>query len=155
MKIILPALFALQLVTMVHAEEDKMKFETLLDYKGVTVTKIEPDGIRIMHESGVAKIQIERLPEEVRTQLGLTEAAAEEHREMLQEKREVAQDIALKQRALAANRLIFTGTVFQVTEGGLLLRDVAYTDGTKEEKKIPYKVQTGGPSVEWSPYLCQ
>jgi hypothetical protein len=99
-----------------------------------------------MHESGVAKIQIEELPEEIRTQLGLTDAAAEEHREMLQARREAAQDLALKQRALASKRLIFTGTVFQVTDGGLLLRDVAYTDGTKEEKRVPYKVKTGGPT---------
>ncbi|MEX1049310.1 MAG: hypothetical protein WED15_07265 [Akkermansiaceae bacterium] len=146
MKTLLTALLTIHLVTSVHAEEDKMKFETLLDYKNVTVTKVEPDGIRIVHESGVAKIQIEKLPEEIRTQLGLSDDAAKEHREMLQEKREVALDFAKKQQALASKRLIFTGNVFQVTDGGLLLRNVAYTDGTKEEKKVPYKVKIGGPT---------
>jgi hypothetical protein len=149
MKTIRFAITALLLSGFLLAAEDKIKFDTLLDYKNVTVTKVEPDGIRIMHESGAAKIPIEKIPEDIRKQLGMNEDAAKAHREVVraQEQKAAVQD--QKQQLLATKRLIFKGSVFQVADGGLLLRNVSYTDGTirKVEKKIPYKVQTGGPNA--------
>jgi len=49
-------------------------------YKSVRVTAVEPDGIRIMHESGAAKIGIEKLDEAQRTKYGLTVERAKEYR---------------------------------------------------------------------------
>ena len=60
MKTTIAPLLLFTLLAPLNAEEDKMKFDKLLDYTNVTVTKIEPDGIRIIHESGAAKIAYER-----------------------------------------------------------------------------------------------
>jgi hypothetical protein len=146
MKTTFATLLLFTLLAPLNAEEDKMKFDKLLDYTNVTVTKIEPDGIRIMHESGVAKIPFERVPEDVRTKLGLNQEAAEAHRQNVQAQQQRIAEANKKQQVLEKARLIFVGSIFQVTDGGLLLRDVSYTDGTKEEKKVPYKVKTGGPT---------
>jgi hypothetical protein len=146
MKTTIAPLLLFTLLAPLNAEEDKMKFDKLLDYTNVTVTKIEPDGIRIIHESGAAKIAYENVPEEVRAKLGMNQEAAEAHREKVQIQQQQIAEANKKQQVLAKARLTFVGSIFQVTDGGLLLRDVSYTDGTKEETKIPYKVQSGGPS---------
>ena len=39
-------------------------------YKGVTITKVEPDGISIMHESGTAKVPFTKLSKEVQLKHG-------------------------------------------------------------------------------------
>ena len=128
------------------AEEEKMKFDKLLNYTNVTVTKIEPDGIRILHESGAAKIPIENVPEDIRNKLGMSQDAAADHRAKIKEQQQAAAVVAKKQAVLTQSRLIFSGSIFQVTEGGVLLKDVYFTDGTKEEKQVPYQVTSGGPS---------
>ncbi len=51
-------------------EETVMKLPELLEYKGVTVTKIEPDGISIMHETGLAKVPYEKLTPELQAKFG-------------------------------------------------------------------------------------
>ncbi len=59
------------LIARSYAEDEPLKLETLLGYKNVTVTKVEPDGIRIMHDSGTTKVPIEKIPEELKIKLGL------------------------------------------------------------------------------------
>lgn len=54
-------------------------------YKSVTINKVEPDGIRIMHESGATKIAIEDLTDEQREKYGLTKEAAAEYRKQAAE----------------------------------------------------------------------
>lgn len=49
-------------------------------YKDVRIQKVEPDGIRIIHEFGAAKIPIESLSPSQKEALGLTGAGAEEYR---------------------------------------------------------------------------
>lgn len=146
MKTPIPTLLLFTLLAPLNAEEDKMKFDKLLDYTNVTVTKVEPDGIRIMHESGAAKIPYESIPEEIRVKLGMKQEAAEAHRQKVQVQQQQIAEATKKQQVLDRAHLIFVGSIFQVTEGGLLLRDVSYTDGTKEEKKVPYQVHSGGPT---------
>lgn len=67
-------LLLLALVALGMGEELK-KFDTLTTtagrtYNKVTVTKIEPDGIRISHDSGSAKIPFEKLTPELQKELG-------------------------------------------------------------------------------------
>lgn len=45
-------------------------------YTAVTITKMEPDGIRIAHESGTAKIPFTKLPEALQKQHGYDPAKA-------------------------------------------------------------------------------
>src|SRR4051812_34416926 len=49
-------------------------------YRGVKVTKIEPDGIRIVHDGGLAKVVMEELPESWRERFNFDPAAAEQYR---------------------------------------------------------------------------
>jgi hypothetical protein len=140
-------LFLFTLLPALYAEGEKIKFEKISGYVNATVTKIEPDGIRIIHESGVAKIPFESVPEDVRTRLGLNQEAADAHRQKVQVQQQQAATAMKKNQVLGQSRLMFAGSVFQVTDGGLLLRGVSYTDGTKQEKKVPYKVKTGGPTA--------
>ncbi len=46
-------------------------------YKGATVTKVEPDGLSISHETGTVKIPFVKLPEEVRREHGYDAAKAD------------------------------------------------------------------------------
>lgn len=49
-------------------------------YKSVTIRGVEPDGIRVIHESGTSKIPIEKLTEEQRAKYGLTVEGAAQFR---------------------------------------------------------------------------
>ena len=146
MKSILRNLLFASMIATLNAEEAPMKLDSLLDYKNVTITKVEPDGIRIMHESGAARIPYEKIPEELRSKLGMTQDGVDVHRDKVRDQQQKITQQNQKKQVLQNARLIFAGTIFQVTEDGVLLKDVSFTDGTKEEKKISYEVQTGGPS---------
>jgi len=50
-------------------------------YKNVTVRKVEPDGISITHESGLAKIPFTKLPEEVQKRHGYDPAKGKAYAE--------------------------------------------------------------------------
>ncbi|MEX1116796.1 MAG: hypothetical protein WEB53_16230 [Akkermansiaceae bacterium] len=50
-------------------------------YEHVKVRKIEPDGIAIMHEAGMAKVLFENLSQELQTAFGYDPAKAREHRQ--------------------------------------------------------------------------
>jgi hypothetical protein len=50
------------------------------EYKDVTVVKVEPDGLRIRHESGTAKIPFSELPVSIQKKYGYDQAAAESYR---------------------------------------------------------------------------
>ncbi len=52
-------------------------------YKSVRIRKVEPDGLRIIHEFGAAKIPIENLTEEQRVTYGLTVEGAAQYRRLL------------------------------------------------------------------------
>ena len=56
-----------------------------LSYKSVRVRKVEPDGLTIIHESGSAKIPVERLTEDQRTRYGITVEGAAQYRKQLAE----------------------------------------------------------------------
>jgi hypothetical protein len=138
MKKITPTILLFTLLVPLNAEEDKMKFDKLLDYTNVTVTKIEPDGIRIIHESGAVKIPYENIPEETRVKLGMNQEAADSHRKNVQVQEQRITAAIKKQQVLDQARFTFVGSVLQVTDGGLLLIGKGYTDGTKEKKKISH-----------------
>ncbi len=122
------------------------KFEKLLDYTGVTVRKIEKDGIRIIHSGGVARIPIEKIPEKIRQELGMSMDGIGDFRE----KEAAAKELAMRKAKIkAANKRVLdsrhirliSSTVFQVVDGGVLLRLGMKTDGTY--RQIPqYETKT-------------
>jgi hypothetical protein len=54
-------------------------------YTAVTIRSVEPDGLRIIHESGTSKIPIEKLNDEHRAKYGLTADGAAQYRKQLAE----------------------------------------------------------------------
>lgn len=57
---------------------------TMMELREVRVLKVEPDGIRVMHSMGMAKIPYESLPEELRAKYGISSSSAQKHREETQ-----------------------------------------------------------------------
>ncbi len=55
-------------------------FGEFCGYRSVTVRSVDPNGIRIIHESGAVKIPIEKLSDEERAKFGLTPGEAVQHR---------------------------------------------------------------------------
>jgi hypothetical protein len=72
------ALFSLLAIATTTAEDLTVGGTT---YKSYRVTKVEPDGIRIEHADGAAKLKIEQLPPELVAKFKLDPAKAAEHRE--------------------------------------------------------------------------
>jgi len=55
-------------------------------YTGVEVTKVDPDGLRIRHEAGTAKIPFEKLPVEIQKQHGYDPFSAYDHEQAVKAK---------------------------------------------------------------------
>ncbi len=147
MKSCLPPVFAsLLLISAVSAQEGK-KYAKLLDYENVTIRKVEPDGIRIFHSGGIAKIPLEELPAEIAVDLGLNQEDAELHRGNVAVARQEAAVRAQENAYLKDIEGTLSGRVFHVEAGkGLLLHGVRFDDGKKKQIKVPYQVRTGGPT---------
>jgi hypothetical protein len=95
-----------------------------LTYRAVKVTKVEPDGIRILHAGGAAKIKFRDLPQPLREQWGYDPFRAAEYEEEqllagTQGKGSTATDETVR-RADTARRLVL-GTVSEKMKGGLLV----------------------------------
>ena len=139
-------------MTFAEGQGEQTKFDELLGYKNVVVTKVEPDGIRIRHESGMKKLKIEDLPKEIREKFGLNEGAAREYREaaLNQEKEAAKAEQASYEQQAALQRAEFLkytvrGKIQQITPLGVLLRETSAFRIT--EQQIPYEVKVDGPTA--------
>lgn len=73
-------------INLTYANETIVEFKTRTAvYTNAVVKKIEPDGIRIYHESGFAKVKFDDLTPEQRTEFGLTEEKRDEYIKMQHE----------------------------------------------------------------------
>ncbi len=128
------------------AQEGKT-YPKLLDYEEVVVRKVEPDGIRIIHKGGVAKIPLERLPPEIVAELGLNPDDAALHRKNTG----VAENEAARRQQAAeflkSRVTTLSGTILQVKDGGFLLSPATFTTGKTKEIKVPYTIREGGPTT--------
>jgi len=90
------------------AEDEKLAELVTLDgkfYQDVTIRKVEPDGLSILHKSGTAKVSFEQLPASMQEKYGYDAEAAAAHRKAeaeAQRKREAAEKAAGKKQAAAA-----------------------------------------------------
>ena len=106
MKRILPLL--LLFPVLLAAEDEKLSELVTLDgkfYQDVTIRKIEPDGLSIVHKAGTAKVPFEKLPESMQEKYGYNADAAAAHRKQLaeaQRARESAEKAAREKQAKAA-----------------------------------------------------
>jgi hypothetical protein len=76
-----------------------IRLPLLLQYRDVTVTKVDPDGINITHDSGLAKVPFEKLSPELQAKFGGFDAA--KAAEFRQQRKQDAhyRDIALQKAA--------------------------------------------------------
>ncbi|RYD67714.1 MAG: hypothetical protein EOP83_02250 [Verrucomicrobiaceae bacterium] len=87
MKTVLP-LFMLLFPILLAAQDEKLDQLVTVDgksYQAVTVRKVEPDGLSILHEAGTAKIPFEKLSTDLQVKYGYDKEAAAEHRKQLAE----------------------------------------------------------------------
>lgn len=56
-------------------------------YKDAKLMKVEPDGLRILHHQGVAKLSIELLPDDLKKEMGLREDQAKIYRDQEEAKK--------------------------------------------------------------------
>lgn len=114
-------------LTLCPAEEKPIKYDKLLEYTNVTVTKVTPDSISIIHQNGTTRIPFEKLPEDVRRDLGMSDETVEAHRQKLEDDA-IRQEEQREMRKLeeAASQLLFSrvsGRILQVLDEGALLTD--------------------------------
>lgn len=147
MKRLLPWGFAALVCLTALSAQEGTKYPKLLDYEDVVVRKVEPDGIRIIHKGGVAKIPIELLPPEIVAELGLNPDDAALHRK----NSGVAENEAARRQQAAdflkSRVTTLSGTILQVKDGGFLLSPARFTTGKTKEVKVPYTIREGGPTT--------
>jgi hypothetical protein len=127
--------FSLSAWCLANEHLDSLTTTDGITYKDVTLTKVEPDGLRIIHATGVAKVGFERLSPEIQKKYGYdpakavafkqAEAARLEKIDVEQSKQELQQlidDLAAK-AALQAQ-----GKVVRVYPTGVLVKGDAIQD---------------------------
>ncbi len=81
----LTAIYLLLPLAAVGQEVKLAELKTLdgKSYTQVTIRKVEPDGLSILHESGTAKVSFEKLSKEIQKQYGYDPEKAKQHSEKL------------------------------------------------------------------------
>ncbi len=117
--------------------DEPRKYPKLLDYTNVVITKVSGDSISIIHQDGATKIPFEKLPEEVRADLGLSRESVEKHREDAKNESERQKNEAeARKLENAASQVLFSrvsGKVLQVLDGGVLVTDAKQWLGTMKK----------------------
>lgn len=93
---------------------------TPLELRDVRIVRVEPDGVRVMHSTGTAKVPYERLPEELQIKYGFDPTKANQHREQTKAQAETA---ALAQASVSAPSGVVPATVSQGTVGNLVTKE--------------------------------
>lgn len=110
MKIILPLLVLLFPVLLIAQDEQLDKLVTVdgKSYDAVTIRKVEPDGLSILHAAGTAKVPFEKLSADLQTKYGYNKEAAAEHRKQLAEAQRLQdkaeQKASAKRKQVAADQ---------------------------------------------------
>lgn len=82
MKALLPSIILALLVQLCVADDFTLTDGT--EYKGVTVKRVEPDGIVVTTDSGITKLPFSKLPAEVQTAHGFNPSSADEFKKQQQ-----------------------------------------------------------------------
>lgn len=140
MKILLVLLAAVSVS--VSAQDENIKLEELIlkdgkKYEDVTIRKVEPDGIRIMHKGGMARIPYEKLPKETCDRVGLKKDAVEKyHREQSDKTRKIAEKSKIER--LKRDMLRPTSHRFKITpkiDNGVRVTYVDFIEMLKNTKE--------------------
>jgi hypothetical protein len=96
-------------------------------FQGVTISRVEPDGLRIFHSAGIAKIPVEMLPEDLKAKFNFDMSHAEAFRGEKKIEAEARAKAASEQRQTEAQNAadlakaqIVIGKVVHITADGLV-----------------------------------
>ncbi len=133
-----PLVALLAIVTASHALStfDTITTKSGRTFEAVSITKQEPDGLRITHAEGTAKILFADLPDEILVFFKYDPAAAEAHQKKVLNERLAAEKEKKVQTFLKEKGMEIEGTVLQVHQQGLLITDaitamIKFPDGTE------------------------
>jgi len=85
-------------------------------YRGIKITKIEPDGIRIVHESGSGKVPLEELPADWQSRLGYDSSMGERNRTPAKQVM-----VSIPSKSIEEGRVLLLGRVVANFQEGLLV----------------------------------
>jgi hypothetical protein len=125
-------------------------------YQGVFVQKQEPDGLRITHAEGTAKILFTDLPDDILVFYDYNPEAAKAHQDKILNARIVAEKEKKIQAMLEEKGIQIEGRILQVHEKGLLLVDAVtafliFPDGTEHPASLA--VMKEASKLEKSPNM--
>lgn len=89
--------FLLAITASLHAEDFTLNDGTV--YKNVTVTKVDPDGLRIIHSDGGGKVLFTQLPESIQKKYNYDPVAAQKYTDEQDAKRHAKLEMVLQQAA--------------------------------------------------------
>jgi len=111
-------------------------------FQAVAVTKQEPDGLRITHAEGTAKIFFTDLPDDILVFYNYDPYAAEAHqsetRTKLQKANAAREAAALNEKVAAllkTQAIIFSAEIFQVVPGGLLAKNAYASEEVEMQRE--------------------
>jgi hypothetical protein len=90
------------------------------EYKNVTVSRVEPDGIVLRTKSGIVKVYFVELPKEVQKRFGYDSAALQ--------KREESRQKQTQQKTAVSQPVLFTDALAKLQKEGLLRLDCSEPD---------------------------
>lgn len=110
-------------------------------YTNSRVIKVEPDGLKIVHDTGVAKIPAEELSTELRTKYGFDEATIAKIRAKQAKDLEERVEEERINKELEKHKIRIRGRIFQVIGTNRVILD--HVEVFKGRKEVQYWVHTG------------
>lgn len=147
-----------------HAEDLTLADGTV--YKNITVTKTDPDGLRIIHSDGGGKVLFTQLPEAIQKKYHYDPVAAQKYTEAQEAKKRADLDRALQQSAAAAaaapapvttaaepEKKVWARTIpdkiLQMVKGNLVYLDGSKFSNFDEQKLAPVRYYAIYYSASW------
>lgn len=109
------------------------EFKFLAGYEDVEVKKVEPDGVRVDHKYGAAKIRFENLPEDLQKKYGFKADAAKEFRQKTEREQNNQEKVSEVVDVLQRVNVAMAGRIQQTKADGVILVDVTCSFGKKVE----------------------
>lgn len=140
-------ILAVMLATCLFAEPPQgwpvLKTKDGKEFTEVKVTGYDAVQLKIMHAAGMARIPFQKLPEEIQKAFGYDPAKAADHLAGESAQKAVREESQARAALVNSSRKIFVGKIFQVAERGVLLENVQWGIGKKEEVGNEERVLTG------------
>jgi hypothetical protein len=119
---------------------------TIVNLHDVKLIRVEPDGLRVIHQAGMAKVPYELLPADLQAKYGFTDAKAHEHRD-------AATAAAAPQSAATATPYVASSaTQAHAAAGSTLSRSVPRSSTSSVTRLVPSTGISTSPCGTCVPY---